>query len=182
MALGACRTRWRERPPHRPPSTNWLLLFFFTRDCPVRKGDLVPSSLYLFWNNLEFLVGLYHWYRRVKKSRIFNTLSFYFNYLSTVTLIYSGNIQYIDVASHDQSRCHTLQLDFPLSEYSLNCTTECLREPGSKGKPRNSGVNAMEPELGRLPPAGAGPSGMPVLFLSLFLGRCPREKCYTDRR
>lgn len=38
----------------------------------------------------------------------------------------------------------------------------------------------MEWGRGTSPPAGPGLSGTPVLFPSLFLSRCPREKCYTD--
>lgn len=37
--------------------------------CPFRKSNLVLNSLYLFWNNLEFTVELYRWYRGIKKSR-----------------------------------------------------------------------------------------------------------------
>lgn len=51
-----------------PPSDLLLVLLFFLSDCPFRKGNLVPNSPHLFWNNLEFTVRLYHWYRRVKKS------------------------------------------------------------------------------------------------------------------
>lgn len=29
------------------------------------------------------------------------------------------------------------------NQHPLNCTTECLGEPGSEGKPRNSGVSGM---------------------------------------
>lgn len=67
------------------------LFLFLTNIYLFRKGD--QNRLYLFWNNLDFTFGLYHWYRRVKKSQTFNKLSFYFNYLSTVTLLYFGNTQ-----------------------------------------------------------------------------------------
>lgn len=111
MALGARRMQCRAPPTGLiNECTVGGSRFVFSGYCPFRKSNLVLNSLYLFWNNLGFTVELYHWYRGIrkkqtnkpKKAGIFNRLSLYLNYLSTVTLIYFANIQYINVASHNQ--------------------------------------------------------------------------------
>lgn len=64
------------------------------------------------------------------------------------------------------------------NQHPLNCTTDASGNLALKGN--QGGQESMEWGRGASPPAGPGPSGTPVLFLSLLLSRCPREKCYTD--
>lgn len=177
MALGARRMQWREGPSHWPHQWMycWFFLFCFPWLSPLQKEQPCTNSLDLFWNNLEFTVELYHWYTGIKKKKagIFNMLSLYLNYLSTVTLIYFVNIQYINVASHNQHWWHAVQFDFPLSEHPLNCIIE-----NALGawlwKKKNSGVNG----LGRLPPAGPGPDQAHLCFLLLSEQMSKTEKLY----
>lgn len=69
---GAWRTQRRQRPSHRPPSANLLVLFvcFFSLViAPSERAILSKHPVSFLEQPIEFLVGLYHWYRREKKSR-----------------------------------------------------------------------------------------------------------------
>lgn len=101
-------------------------------------------------------------------------LSLYLNYLSTVTLIYFVNIQYINVASHNQHWWHAVQFDFPLSEqHPLNCIIE-----NALGawlwKKKTLGVNG----LGSLSPAGSESDQAHLCFLFLSEQISKTEKLY----
>lgn len=174
---GSTEDAMEREPLSLAPSMNVLLvcfvLFCFPWSLPLQKEQPYTNSLYLFWNNLEFTVELYHWYRGIKKPA-YLMLSLYLNYLATVTLIYFVNIQYINVASYNQHWWYAVQFDFPLSEqHPLNCITE-----NALGawlwKKKNSGVNG----LGSLPPAGPGPDQAHLCFLLLSEQMSKTEKLY----
>lgn len=92
--------------------------------------------------------------------------------MSIVTLIYFANIQYIDVASHDQHLWHTV-FDFLVKTTSFKLhNRECLGEPGFEEKPQNSGVSGTgEPPLGW----AWTRSSACALYLSLFEWMPKRE-------
>lgn len=64
-------------------------------------------------------------------------------------------------------------------QHPLNCTTE--NASGSLGLKKNHRIQESV-GLGSLPSAGPGPDQVPVLFTSLFLGGCPRERCWTNEK
>lgn len=104
-------------------------------------------------------------------------LSLYLNYLSTVTLIYFANIQYINVASHNQHRWHAVQFDFSLSEqHPLNCILE--NALGSLALKENQRIQESM-DWGASHQLGLNQIRHTCAFYS-SLSRCPRQKSCTN--
>lgn len=176
MVPAAHRT---ARPLHWISCLLFLFCLSFHSRCPFGNSNVVPNSPHLFWNNLKFTVRLYHWYRGWRKADIFNMLSLYFNYLSTVTLIYLQIYNTQSVASHSWRQWHAVQ---PCSSWSetTSCKLQdrqCLKGPDFWGKPKNFRVDET-----MLPPTNPAwtKSEIHMLLISLFQSRCQRKKYYID--